>query len=79
MLNIVPLELLYHDQMVPTKSKVRMDASESCTDDGGCRCDELVKMMNCYSYTNPPLPGGTAILPEYIHYYGYYNQVIVQC
>jgi hypothetical protein len=27
----------------------------------------------------PPPPGGTAILPEYIHYYGYYNQVIVQC
>jgi hypothetical protein len=27
----------------------------------------------------PPPPGGTAILPEYIHYYGYYYQVIVQC
>jgi hypothetical protein len=27
--------------------------------------------------TNPPPPGGTAILPEYIHYYGYYYQVIV--
>jgi hypothetical protein len=22
--------------------------------------------------TIPPPPGGTAILPEYIHYYGYY-------
>jgi hypothetical protein len=29
--------------------------------------------------TIPPPPGGTAILPEYIHYYGYYYQVIVQC
>jgi hypothetical protein len=28
--------------------------------------------------TIPPPPGGTAILPEYIHYYGYYYQVIVQ-
>jgi hypothetical protein len=28
---------------------------------------------------NPPPPGGTTILPEYIHYYGYYYQVIVQC
>jgi hypothetical protein len=27
----------------------------------------------------PPPPGGTAILPEYVHYYGYYYQVIVQC
>jgi hypothetical protein len=27
----------------------------------------------------PSLPGDTAILPEYIHYYGYYYQVIVQC
>jgi hypothetical protein len=27
----------------------------------------------------PPPPGGTAILPKYIHYYGYYYQVIVQC
>jgi hypothetical protein len=27
--------------------------------------------------TTPPPPGGTAILPEYIHYYGYYYQV--QC
>jgi hypothetical protein len=27
----------------------------------------------------PPEPSGTAILPEYIHYYGYYYQVIVQC
>jgi hypothetical protein len=27
----------------------------------------------------PPPPGGTAILSEYIHYYGYYYQVIVQC
>jgi hypothetical protein len=26
-----------------------------------------------------PPPGGTAVLPEYIHYYGYYYQVIVQC
>ncbi|KAH0809572.1 hypothetical protein GEV33_013219 [Tenebrio molitor] len=25
-------------------------------------------------YLNPPPPGGTAILPEYIHYYGYYYQ-----
>jgi hypothetical protein len=31
------------------------------------------------NYLNPPSPGGTAILPEYIHYYGYYYQVIVQC
>jgi hypothetical protein len=29
--------------------------------------------------TIPRPPGGTAILPEYIHYYGYYYQVIVQC
>jgi hypothetical protein len=29
------------------------------------------------SDNNPPPPGGTAILPEYIHYYGYYYQVIV--
>jgi hypothetical protein len=29
--------------------------------------------------TNPPPPGGTAILPEYVHYYGYYYQVIVHC
>jgi hypothetical protein len=29
--------------------------------------------------TIPPPPGGTAILPEYIHYYGCYYQVIVQC
>jgi hypothetical protein len=34
---------------------------------------------NFYYYLNPPPPGGTAILPEYIHYYGYYYQVIVQC
>jgi hypothetical protein len=27
----------------------------------------------------PTSTGGTAILPEYIHYYGYYYQVIVQC
>jgi hypothetical protein len=27
----------------------------------------------------PPPPGATVILPEYIHYYGYYYQVIVQC
>jgi hypothetical protein len=27
----------------------------------------------------PPPSGGTAVLPEYIHYYGYYYQVIVQC
>jgi hypothetical protein len=33
----------------------------------------FVKLLNL-----PPL-GGTAILPEYIHYYGYYYQVIVQC
>jgi hypothetical protein len=36
----------------------------------------------CFLYwqnTIPPPPGGTAILPEYIHYYGYYYQVIVQC
>jgi hypothetical protein len=32
-----------------------------------------------YFYTFPPPPGGRAILPEYIHYYGYYDQVIVQC
>jgi hypothetical protein len=31
------------------------------------------------NYLNPPPPGGTAILPEYIHYYRYYYQVIVQC
>jgi hypothetical protein len=36
----------------------------------------LIKLL---FYTNPPPPGGTAILPEYIHYYGYYYQVIVQC
>jgi hypothetical protein len=46
---------------------------------GGCRCDELSKIMNCYSFRIPPPPGGTAILSEYIHYYGYYYQVIVQC
>jgi hypothetical protein len=28
--------------------------------------------------TIPPPLGGTAILPEYIHYYGYYYQVIVR-
>jgi hypothetical protein len=32
-----------------------------------------------FFFTIPPPPGGTAILPEYIHYYGYYYQVIVQC
>jgi hypothetical protein len=32
-----------------------------------------------FNFTIPPPPGGTAILPEYIHYYGYYYQVIVQC
>jgi hypothetical protein len=32
-----------------------------------------------FNATIPPPPGGTAILPEYIHYYGYYYQVIVQC
>jgi hypothetical protein len=32
-----------------------------------------------FNPTIPPPPGGTAILPEYIHYYGYYYQVIVQC
>jgi hypothetical protein len=36
-----------------------------------------LKSPGTYS-TNPPLPGDTAILPEYIHYYGYYYQVIVQ-
>jgi hypothetical protein len=36
--------------------------------------------LNKYHYYPiPPPPGGTAILPEYIHYYGYYYQVIVQC
>jgi hypothetical protein len=35
-------------------------------------------IMNYY-LLNPSPPGGTAILPEYIHYYGYYYQVIVQC
>jgi hypothetical protein len=34
-----------------------------------------LKSPGTYS-TNPPLPGDTAILPEYIHYYGYYYQVI---
>jgi hypothetical protein len=32
-----------------------------------------------YLLLNLPPPGGMAILPEYIHYYGYYYQVIVQC
>jgi hypothetical protein len=60
-----------------------------------CRCDEitnltmgdiedlgsaiLVKIQDTKHKYNPPPPGGTAILPEYIHYYGYYYQVIVQC
>jgi hypothetical protein len=35
--------------------------------------------QNDGEFTIPPPPGGTAILPEYIHYYGYYYQVIVQC
>jgi hypothetical protein len=32
-----------------------------------------------YLLLNLPPPGDMAILPEYIHYYGYYYQVIVQC
>jgi hypothetical protein len=36
-------------------------------------------IYNFSESTIPPPPGGTAILPEYIHYYGYYYQVIVQC
>jgi hypothetical protein len=31
---------------------------------------------NNNNYTIPPPPGDTAILPEYVHYYGYYYQVI---
>jgi hypothetical protein len=44
--------------------------------------DVTDKKINYFYYIfklNPPSPGGTAILPEYIHYYGYYYQVIVQC
>jgi hypothetical protein len=28
------------------------------------------KMLACLFNLNPPPPGGTVILPEYIHYYG---------
>jgi hypothetical protein len=40
-----------------------------------CKILESIRILN----TIPPPPGGAAILPEYIHYYGYYYQVIVQC
>jgi hypothetical protein len=39
----------------------------------------LFVVLFVFLNTIPPPPGGTAILPEYIHYYGYYYQVIVQC
>jgi hypothetical protein len=38
-----------------------------------------LETLHIVYYTIPSPPGGTAILPEYIHYYGYYYQVIVQC
>jgi hypothetical protein len=40
---------------------------------------EILHEIDSIFNTIPPPPGGTAILPEYIHYYGYYYQVIVQC
>jgi hypothetical protein len=40
---------------------------------------EMIYLNITPKKTIPPPPGGTAILPEYIHYYGYYYQVIVQC
>jgi hypothetical protein len=39
----------------------------------------IIKLQHLIVFRIPPPPGGTAILPEYIHYYGYYYQVIVQC
>jgi hypothetical protein len=46
-----------------------------------CHCHFLGEKCSDEDFisTIPPPPGGTAILPEYIHYYGYYYQVIVQC
>jgi hypothetical protein len=40
---------------------------------------KIILLLHIIIFTFPPPPGGTAILPEYIHYYGYYYQVIVQC
>jgi hypothetical protein len=41
--------------------------------------EDIVLQILIVNINFPPPPGRTAILPEYIHYYGYYYQVIVQC